>query len=440
MNDTVPKKAFALAETHGTPLFCYSATRLADATRAFRVFTDGLPLPTETYYSYKTNYLPRLCEDLASMGIGAEVTSLHEWRLARSLHQPSSILVNGIGKAAGLLRAALDGEPPRLINIETDSEIDILCTRPPAAPPVRVGLRIRVPGLTGETGADPTEGWQRGETKFGWSSTGEAILAAAKRLAASDNVILEALHLHLGGQLVAATTFERALAGVCALLDRLAALDISVTSLDLGGGLASGWVEKRRKGPLLQLAQTLGVLMQPAVQKAPDLAGITAVVTDYAARLRMRGVEQLLFEPGRYLAEPALSAVASVVAVRHDDDRNTAVLDIGTNALHCWRGDETRPVHIGRVPIQAELTYELVGPLCHRSDTFGRVTVPGPLTPGTLIGLDAVGAYSLGDWIANAWDRPGVFHLEEAMPLWHPQAPAEIFQAPMDPVAPQRIL
>src|SRR5207244_269731 len=129
-----------------------------EAARRFRRFTEALPLPVETYYSVKTNYLPQLLWQVKGVGIGVEVTSLREWQLARTVYPASTIVVNGIGKAAGLLQASLTDGPPRLINIETDTEIDILGTAR-VDQPVPVGIRVRIAGLSGQNGSDPTEAW-----------------------------------------------------------------------------------------------------------------------------------------------------------------------------------------------------------------------------------------------------------------------------------------
>lgn len=404
-------RAFAAGASLGTPLYCYDRDRLAGALAQFGEFTSFLALPADVYYSYKTNYLPALCGDLAAFGVGAEVTSAAEWRQARRLHAPGRIVVNGIGKCAGHLSLVLgDAEPPALINLETDTEVEQVCASTMGSP-VPVGLRVRIAGLTGERGSDPTETIARGTPKFGWPADGDAVIAVAEKLAASPAVHLQALHLHLGGQLVSAETYRAALEGLCALADRLRARGIRISSIDLGGGLASGWVEKTRSGPLLRLNRVLGLNVPAQIQRGPDLTGIAAVINAFAPRLQRTGISQLIFEPGRFLAEPALMVVAKVIATRADDDGDLAVINAGVNLLHCWRSDERRPIEFARIEPGPQTAYRLVGPLCHRDDQFGTVRVPGRLRPGSLVCLDAIGAYSFGDWVANAWSRPAVVDL-----------------------------
>lgn len=432
-NGLFEQKMFADAREAGTPAYCFSTARVEQAVRRWRRFTESLPLPVETFYSVKTNYLPQLLWQLSSAGIGAEVTSLREWQLARDIHPARAIIVNGIGKAAGLLQDVLSGdEAPQLINIETDTEIDILADSTPNWT-VPVGLRVRIPTVSGQNGSDPSEGWARGTGKFGWPTTSQGVIGAAKRLAGLPRADIEALHLHLGGQLVAANVYDRAISALCGLLERLSDEGIRIRMLDLGGGLASGWVAKRRTGPLADLAIAAGLTVATDVQQEPDLGGIAGVIDQFAPLLRSYGIEKIVLEPGRILAEPAMLAVATVIAIRHEDDRDVAVVDIGTNALHCWRGNETRPLHYDNLADANPHRYDLYGPLCHRSDRFGTIEAPGTLKPGSLIAFDAVGAYSLGDWIANAWDRPAVVDLDDGAILSPATAPSEIFTTEFSP-------
>jgi diaminopimelate decarboxylase len=395
------ERAFAIASRHPTPLFVFAPARTAEALRTFRQLADRIPLGTEIFYSYKTNYLPALCEWLADAGVGAEVTSPVEWDLARRYHRPERIIVNGLGKCAdGLLpRIVQDADTsPRLVNLETDTEVDLVTRRPGRSVPLQVGLRVGLPEFAEQRGADPSQRWGHRMDKFGWNADGEPVVQAAKLLAAAGPAIdLTALHIHATSQLVSATRFAATLARICGLLTRLRRVGVTISTLDLGGGIASGWVGKTRTGPLFDLAAAAGLRLPLRPQQMPDLDGIGDALNRYHERFTDLGVTTLLFEPGRYLAEPSMVAVAEVIAVRRDGHRTHAVLNIGTNVLKCWRPSEIRPVTIRTDPAGTPERVELVGPLCHRSDTFGSVLAPAPVRVGDLVCFDAVGAYTLGD-------------------------------------------
>jgi len=437
MADPLHMRAFELGRRYPTPLFVFVPGRLAGALARFRTFTSSLELKTEIFYSYKTNYLPALCQWLADADIGAEITSPFEWELASTMHEADSIVVNGLGKCAdGLLARIVEdtARAPRLVNLETDTEIGIVSRRTPDAVPLRVGLRIAVPGA-GEFGRDPSERRSLGGDKFGWTVHGPAVLQAAQRIReGSPAVRLEALHLHFGSQIVTPKRYDLVLRQVIGLLKRLRDTGITITTLDLGGGIASGLVTKRRTGPLFGLLKLAGLTIPAREQKTPDLDGFAVVINAHAERLAQLGVTRLLFEPGRYLAEPSMLAVAQAVASRGDGRRCHTVLNLGTNSLKCWRSNETRPMSFDLLGDARAETVELVGPLCHRSDTFGKVTTPGPILIGSLVCFDAVGAYTLGDWIANTWRRPAVY-AEDGTLLWEAQELADLIRPAVIPTA-----
>lgn len=428
--DPLQMRAFELGRRYPTPLFVFSAGRLASALARFRSFTASLQIQTEVYYSYKTNYLPALCRWLADAAVGAEVTSPIEWEFARSMHEPETIVVNGLGKCAdGLLAGIVDDRrhAPRLVNLETDTEITLVTSRDAHAVPLRVGLRVAVAGA-GEFGSDPSQRWSLGGDKFGWNADGEAVIKAAERLRDASNAVrLDALHLHFGSQLVTPKRYDLVLRAATRLLQRLRGIGVTITTLDLGGGIASGLVAKRRTGPLFELAKLAGITIPARTQQTPDLDGFSKVINAHAAGLARLDVTRLLFEPGRYLAEPAMLAVAQVIATRTDGVRQHAVVNIGTNSLKCWRPNETRPISLDPLGDGGPRTVELVGPLCHRSDTFGTITAPGPLQVGSLVCFDAAGAYTLGDWIANTWRRPAVYH-EDGTLLWAAQGRTDLLR------------
>jgi diaminopimelate decarboxylase len=435
MADVLHMRAFELGRRYPTPLFVFVPGRLEDALTRFRAFTSSLALETEIFYSYKTNYLPALCQWLADAKVGAEVTSPIEWELASSLHMAENIVVNGLGKCVdGMLQRIVNdtAHAPRLVNLETDTEVGLVSRRASNAVPLRVGLRIAVPGA-GEFGRDPSERWSRGGDKFGWDVDGPAVIQAAQQIRdGSSAVRLEALHLHFGSQLVTPKCYDLVLRRVRRLLERLHDVGITITTLDLGGGIASGMVTKRRTGPLFSLLELAGINIPPRRQKAPDLTGFARVINAHVNRLTQLGVTHLLFEPGRYLAEPSMLAIAQVIAARRDGARQHMVLNLGTNSLKCWRSNETRPILFELVGEILHDTVEMVGPLCHRSDSFGRVTTSGPILEGSLVCFDAVGAYTLGDWIANAWCRPAVY-TEDGTLLWATQDATDLIRSAVTP-------
>lgn len=432
-NDQLYARAFELARAHGTPLFLFCGSRLAAAAARFQAFMASIDFPVRASYSYKTNYLPALCNALHDFGFDAEITSTLEWNLATQLVDADGITVNGLGKTRSLIRE-VGLHPPRIINVETDSEIDVLEAEVRDRESLRVGIRVCFSDIR-QTGSDPSEelSTMRRSSKFGWELAGDAFLKAVARAVHSPVLDFSALQFHLGGQIVSADLYLTALDR---LLDVIEVHSLAVGTVSLGGGLASGWVAKRRRGPLFDLMTALGAEPAAEPQREPELEELARGLRERRIRLGATGVTELAFEPGRILAEPAMMLVAQVLSRRIDGERIHVVLDAGVNMLPACRSDEERPVVFEHdVDSQRGVLGELVGPLCHRGDRLGgSVPLPADVKVGSLVCIDAVGAYTFSDWVANAWLRPGVLDIHSEEWLWAPQTEESFWSGARIPV------
>src|SRR5688500_4894319 len=108
-------------------------------------------------YSYKTNYMPRLCQLVNAWGGYAEVVSRMEYDLARKIGVPlDRIVFNGPYKTADDIATALQGRS--LLNLDSPYQIDILRSLLRESgrlrPPVQIGLRAHfdVDGQTSRFG------------------------------------------------------------------------------------------------------------------------------------------------------------------------------------------------------------------------------------------------------------------------------------------------
>ena len=84
-----------LQKNYGTPFYLYmpqvARNNFQNLKKAFNGKTE-----TEIAYSYKTNYIPEICEDLHSFGASPEVIAGFEYELSERLNQDmSKVIVNG---------------------------------------------------------------------------------------------------------------------------------------------------------------------------------------------------------------------------------------------------------------------------------------------------------------------------------------------------------
>jgi len=119
--DGVP--AIELIREYGTPLFVISEKQVRRNYNKLRKAFSRYP-KCLIAYSYKTNYLPAVCNILHQDGAGAEVVSAFELLLAKKLGVPSSkIIFNGPGKSDNEIEMIID-EDIALVNADSIEELE----------------------------------------------------------------------------------------------------------------------------------------------------------------------------------------------------------------------------------------------------------------------------------------------------------------------------
>src|SRR5690348_231636 len=113
-----------LAQSIGTPFYCYSTATLE---RHYRVFADAFAdVPSLVCYAMKANSNQAVIATLARLGAGADVVSGGELKRARAAGIPAEkIMFSGIGKTADELAAAVDAGI-LCINVESEPELALL--------------------------------------------------------------------------------------------------------------------------------------------------------------------------------------------------------------------------------------------------------------------------------------------------------------------------
>src|SRR5215468_4608714 len=113
-----------LADTVGTPFYCYSTATLE---RHYRVFSEAFAgEKTLVCYALKANSNQSVLRTLAKLGAGADVVSGGELKRALSAGiPPQKILFSGVGKTEAELRAALAANI-LCINVESEPELELL--------------------------------------------------------------------------------------------------------------------------------------------------------------------------------------------------------------------------------------------------------------------------------------------------------------------------
>jgi diaminopimelate decarboxylase len=372
----------AIAATHGTPLYVYSAATIAARYRAIDTAFAGYP--HSIHYALKANSTLAILRLLRGLGSHADANSGGEIDVAlRAGFLPSQIVFTGVGKTAAELGYAID-LGVRSINVESPGELARVETLSRERK-VRTKIAIRVnPDVDAQTHPHISTGLKT--NKFGIPIDDVPALIAETR--GRPNVEVVGLHAHLGSQI---TTMDPLARGARALVDLARQLTIDgipIEHLDIGGGLGVSYDGSPVPGPAEYAAAVLPIVRE---------SGLAIVL-----------------EPGRHIVAPAGALLTRVVDVKDrapksdgrgaNSDGLFVVMDAGMteiirpmlyNAFH-----RIEPVLLTNAD---PVTADIVGPLCESSDTLGKNRqIPRPQVGDLYAVLDS-GAY--GSVMASNYNR-----------------------------------
>ena len=332
----------------GTPCYVYSRATLE---RHWNAFDQALSaLPHLVCYAVKANSSLAVLNVLARLGSGFDIVSVGELeRVLAAGGEASKVVFSGVGKRRDEIERALE-VGIRCFNVESLAELELIeqvaADMGKVAP---VSLRVN-PDVDAKTHPYISTGLK--ENKFGVSM--EDAIPAYQRAAESSHLEVHGIDCHIGSQLTEISPFVDALDRVLALIDKLDGMGIRLTHLDMGGGLGIRYRDEEPPAPAEQAAALV-------------------------ERLRSRELV-ILIEPGRAIAGNAGILITQVLFLKHNEDKNFAVVDAAMNDLmrpalyQAWqeilplkqREDASTP-NVDSVKI-----YDVVGPVCETGDFLGK--------------------------------------------------------------------
>ncbi len=355
----------ALAQSVGTPFYCYSTATLS---RHFQVFKAALPPSALIAYAMKANDNLAVLKTLANLGAGADIVSGGELRKALAAGIPGErIVFSGVGKSREEMRAALEANIFQF-NVESEPELEALdSVARDMGRKAPVTIRVN-PDVDALTHAKISTG--KGENKFGVPI--DWVPGLATRASKMDGIRLVGVATHIGSQLTNLEPLRAAWGKIIALIADLRAAGHKIERCDLGGGLGVPYE------------------LDNAPPPEPELYG--RLVAELTKGLDVK----LVFEPGRLIVANAGILVSRVLYVKPGAAKNFLVLDAAMNDL-------IRPAmydaHHDIVPVRDPgaapklQRYDVVGPICETGDLFAHDRdLPGAKA-GDLMALMTAGAY-----------------------------------------------
>jgi diaminopimelate decarboxylase len=352
-----------IAKAHGTPLYIYSR---ATIERHWHAFNNAVAHHDHLIcYAVKANSNLGVLSVLAKLGSGFDIVSQGELsRVIEAGGDPTKVVFSGVGKTSDEIRFALQHKI-MCFNVESDAELDRI-NRVAEELGVCAPISIRInPDVDAKTHPYISTGLKA--NKFGIAR--DDALRVYKRANAMPNLDVKGMDCHIGSQLTDITPFVDALERLLILIDELATHGITISHLDVGGGLGVPYKDETPPHP-----------------------------NEYAAAMavKMQGREKLklILEPGRAIAANAGILVTEVEFLKQGEEKNFAIVDAAMNDLlrpalySAWQA--IIPV-VPRLDIEAK-QYDVVGPVCETGDFLGKDRDLA-IAPGDLLAVRSAGAY-----------------------------------------------
>ncbi len=322
-------------------------------------------------YSYKTNYLPRLCRIAGDLGGYAEVVSGMEYELALQVGiRPEHIIFNGPFKRTDdMTRALMAGS---IVNLESPYELEVVESVAQSKPDqaFSVGLRCNF---------DLPEA---APSRFGFEADGDVLAPVFERLANLKNCRIDGLHCHI-------LTPKKSVTGYEEICDRILALaarffkEAPPRFIDLGGGFFSRMSDELREQfsfPVPTYSE-YGAAIASRFRKAfPDQTG-----------------PELILEPGISLTADIMQFVCRVVDIKEIRKQSFAQLTGSIYNIKPTLNEKNLPIEVIRGPGRAwpkEKPLDLAGYTCMEHDLLFR-GYEDELGKGDYVLFNNVGAYTI---------------------------------------------
>jgi diaminopimelate decarboxylase len=356
-----------IAETVGTPFYCYSSAAIEQHFQAFRDAFAGQD--ALVFYAMKANSNQAVLTTLARLGAGMDVVSEGELRRARAAGVPGErIIFSGVGKTLGEMNLGLE-ENIFCFNVESEPELEALSraatSRGAVAP---IAIRVN-PDVDARTHAKIATG--KSENKFGVPiSRARDVYAYARSL---PGLSVRGVDMHIGSQITDLEPFDDAFALLADLVRTLRADGHRIEHVDLGGGL--------------------GIPYRTDNDPPPFPEEYARIVARHTAPLDCK----VMLEPGRIIVGNAGVLVTSVIYLKKSENKRFVIVDAAMNDL-------VRPTlydaHHEILPVKApepragRLTRsDVVGPVCESGDYLALDRDLPEVAGGDLIAVMSGGAY-----------------------------------------------
>ena len=369
-----------LAAHYGTPLFVYDEAHLRARCRdAVAAFPGGAAYATKAF----------LCTAMARLaheeGMQLDVATGGELHVALAAGvPPERLIMHGNNKSDLELRGALECGVGRIV-VDSFDELDRLeAIHAEGLGPTPILLRV-TPGVEAHTHEFVSTG--QDDSKFGFTVSTGAALAAVEQALASPAVELTGVHAHIGSQVFRIESFFEAVRVIAGFAGRLGLPELSV-----GGGLGVAYVEGESAPTIAEWGR--------AVHDACEATGVTATVSAEPGRAIVAQAAITLYRVGTLKEIPGVRTYLSVDGGMSDNPR-PVLYGSGYETFLPRATTADRPKIV-----------TVVGKHCESGDRLvADAKVPSDIRVGDVLATPVTGAYghSMGSNYQKVLRPPVVF-------------------------------
>lgn len=357
-----------------TPFYYYNIDRLKDILT--RVKTASEKFGFVVHYAMKANANDKLLSIIKEFGFGADCVSGNEVQKAIDMgFSPNEIAFAGVGKSDDEINLGIDNNIFSF-NCESTQEIEVIDEFAAKKGKVaRIALRIN-PNVKANTHHYITTGLE--ENKFGinrWEFDKVLELLRIKK-----NVKLVGIHFHIGSQITDFDAFKSLCIRVNEVQNYFIENQIILEHINVGGGLGIDYEH-------------------PDNLDVPDFDAFFKLFDRF---LELRPKQKLHFELGRAMVAQCGDLITRVLFVKNGINTNFAIVDAGMTEL--IRPALYQAYHkIENITSKLGIDfYDVVGPICESSDTFGKTVQMAETKRGDIIAIRSTGAY--GEVMASQYN------------------------------------
>lgn len=371
MVELTKEKLIQLNEEHGNSYYILDSDVFIKNYNDLMKEFNSIYNKTNIAYSYKTNYIPKLCKIVDDFGGYAEVVSDMEYQLAKRIGvKDKDIYFNGPYKRYWAVeRLLLDGGIVNVDSLEDYKKVEKVAKENPNTN-IKVGIRLNY---------DVGDGTL---SRFGFDVEDSDFQLLLTELKKHKNIHVIGLHVHFAAR--ALKYWPARAQGVIDIYDKYFK-NTNIQFISLGGGLYGRMHESLKK----QFSSEIPTFKEYAEASA-------TIFNDYFNDYSYEDKPELLLEPGSALAGDSMRFISKVESIKNVRGNFIATLSGSMYNINPTLNKMNPPleVFLNKDSEMIESKFDFAGFTCIESDYMYR-GYEGKLSNGSYIVFSNVGSYSI---------------------------------------------